>query len=95
VLRTLTAVLGDLLEDVVRLFVLPSFTRKRGVSGMRSIPTSRISEGTAARPSMSLQLPDEARIALTMNAARMPITIIIWFSEPMAPRISVGAISDR
>ena len=73
----------------------PVRTRKRGVSGMKNIPASRISEGTAASPSISRQSPDDARIALTMKAARMPITIIIWLSDEIAPRIWVGAISDR
>ncbi len=59
------------------------------------MPTSRITAGTAASPSISLQFSEEARIALTMNASRMPLTIIIWFSDVIAPRISVGAISDR
>jgi hypothetical protein len=44
---------------------------------------------------MIRQSPDDAKIALTMNATRMPSTIISWFSDETAPRISVGAISDR
>ena len=62
---------------------------------MGIIPTSRISEGTAARPNISRHSPEEARIALTMNATRMPTTIMSWFREPIAPRFSVGAISER
>ena len=73
----------------------PLRTRKRGVSGTKKIPMSRTNDGTAASPSMMRQSPDEAKIALTMKATRMPTTIIIWFSEETAPRISVGAISDR
>ena len=73
----------------------PACTRWRGVSGMKIMPTSRAIDGTAARPSISRQLPEDARIALTTNAARMPTTIISWFSDEIAPRISVGAISER
>ena len=62
---------------------------------MKNIPTSRTSDGTAARPSISRQSADEARMALTMKATRMPPTIISWLSEPIAPRSLVGAISER
>jgi hypothetical protein len=30
-----------------------------------------------------------------MKATRMPTTIISWLSEPITPRIRVGAISER
>ena len=43
----------------------PLRTRKRGVSGMKIIPASRISEGTTARPSIRRQASDEASTALT------------------------------
>ena len=59
------------------------------------MPTSSTSDGTAANPSISRQLPDDASIALTTYAARMPPTIISWFREVIAPRIFAGAISAR
>jgi hypothetical protein len=62
---------------------------------MKNMPTSSTSDGTAANPSIRRQLPDDASIALMMNAARMPPTIISWLSEVIAPRTSAGAISAR
>jgi hypothetical protein len=64
------------------------------LSGTKNMPIRRTADGTAARPSIRRQSPDEARMAFTMNAARVPITIIIWLREEIAPRICVGAISD-
>ena len=61
---------------------------------MKNMPTSKISDGTAAKPSIRRQLPEDARIAFTMNAARMPDTIISWLSDAIAPRTLAGAISD-
>ena len=44
---------------------------------------------------MIRQSPEEAKMALTMKATRMPTTIMSWFIDATAPRISVGAISDK
>ena len=44
---------------------------------------------------MTRHASEEASAAFTRKAVRMPPTIMSWFSEEIAPRISVGAISDR
>ena len=41
------------------------------------------------------QASEEASTAFTRKATRMPPTIMSWFSEEIAPRIWVGAISER
>ncbi len=62
---------------------------------MKNMPTSRISDGTTAKANISRQFSEEASAALTRKAARMPTTIISWLSELTAPRMFVGATSDR
>ena len=44
---------------------------------------------------MTRQSSEDASTALTRKATRMPPTIMSWFSDEIAPRISVGAISER
>ena len=62
---------------------------------MVHMPTNRATDGITASPSISRQFSDEASAALTMNAIRIPMTTISWFSDVTAPRIEVGATSER
>ena len=75
-------------------------TSQRGLSGIRSMPTNSAIAGSTATASMERQTPSFSpqtwkMIALMMNAANCPLTIMTSLRVTMLPRRSYGAISER
>ena len=87
---------ADRLEHLARLVLLAVVHEEaRRLGHEQSCRRAGRATGPRRGPASARQAPEEASTALTRKATRMPPTIISWFSDEIAPRISVGAISER